>query len=119
MSVKELLILSKSSPILATIALMVGMHIGQAKAEEFNTAYVFNKLPKEQGLAHVDGVVRGIAYSHYFKSKKDQIGFECVLDYALSGDDAKWDNMVEFARMHPDKALGGVLFVYLRKKCNL
>ena len=101
------------------IGLMIGVYTQQAKAEDFNTGYVFNKLPKEQGLAHVDGVVRGIAYSHYFKSNKDQTGFECVLDYALAGDDNKWENMIEFAQGHPDKALGGVLFVYLRKKCNL
>lgn len=119
MFVKEILTLSKSSQFFAIFTLMAGVTTAQTKADDFDTAYVFNKLPKEQGLVHVDGLVRGIAYTHYFKSEKDQAGFECVLEYALAGDDTKWDNMIEFARKYPDKALGGVIFVYLRKKCNL
>ena len=119
MPVKELLILSKSSSILATIALMVGIHIGQAKAEEFNTGYILNTMPVEKQSVHIDGLVRGIAFSSYFLKNKDNTAFECALEYAATGDVAKWQSMLDFAQNHQDKPMGGVLFVYLKKKCNL
>jgi len=119
MSVKELLILSKSSPILATIALMVGMHIGQAKAEEFNTGYVLEKMPQNEGVVHIDGTIRGIAYAHYYNNDKDTQGFECINNHAAGGDHDAWQSMINFIGKHKDKPLGGVLFIYLRKKCDL
>lgn len=119
MSVKELLILSKSSRILAIIALMMGMHIGQAKAEEFNTGYVLEKMPQKEGVVHIDGTIRGIAYAHFYNNDKDTRGFECINNYAAGGDAAAWQSMINFIGKHKDKPLGGVLFIYLRKKCDL
>ena len=66
MPVKDWLTLSKSSRISAMIFLMVGMSIGYAKAEDFNTGFVLNKMPVSERVVHIDGLVRGIAFSSYF-----------------------------------------------------
>lgn len=119
MFVKEFLTLSKSSQFFAIFTLMAGLTTGLAKAEEFNTGYVLNKMPIDERLVHIDGVVRGIAFASYFHKNKDNTAFECALDYALVGNKAKWQSMMDFASQHQEKPLGGVLFVYLRKKCGL
>ncbi len=98
---------------------MVGMIAGQAKAEDFNTGFVLNKMPVDERVTHIDGVVRGIAFASYFHKDKDNAAFECTLNYATTGDNTKWQSMLDFAQGHPDKPLAGVLFVYLRKKCGL
>lgn len=98
---------------------MVGMIAGQAKAEDFNTGYVLNKMPKREGTVHIDGTVRGIAYAHYYNNNKDQTGFECINNHAAGGDDDAWQRMINFLWKYPDKPLGGVLYIYLRKKCGL
>jgi len=94
MSVRQWLTLSKSSLISAMIMSMVGVNSGYA--EDFNTAYVLEKMPKREGLAHIDGTVRGIAYTHYYQNNKDQSGFECVNNHGVGGDDAAWQDMVNF-----------------------
>lgn len=98
---------------------MVGMDAGQAKAEDFNTSFVLNKMPIDERITHIDGVVRGIAFASYFHKDKDNTAFECVLDYALTGNREKRFAMLDFAKDYGEKPLGGVLFVYLRKKCGL
>lgn len=98
---------------------MVGMHIGQVKAEEFNTGYVLEKMPQKEGVVHIDGTIRGIAYAHYYNNDKDTQGFQCINNHAAGGDDDAWQNMINFIGKHKDKPLGGVLFIYLRKKCDL
>ena len=72
MFVKQILTLSKSSRFFAIFTLMAGASIQQAQAEDFNTGYILNKMPVPQQTVHIDGTVRGIAYTHYFKSEKDQ-----------------------------------------------
>lgn len=113
------LILSKSLSFWAMIALMIGVHTGKAKAEDFNTGFVLNKMPADERIVHIDGLVRGIAFASYFHKNKDNTAFECVLDYALTGNRDKRFTMLDFAKNHAEKPLGGVLFVYLRKKCDL
>lgn len=119
MSVRQWLTLSKSSRIFAILFPMVGMIAGQAKAEDFNTGFVLNKMPVDERIVHIDGLVRGIAFASFFHKNKDNRAFECVLDYALTGDQDKRFQMLDFAKQYSDKPLGGVLFVYLRKKCEL
>ncbi len=117
MPVKHWLTLSKSSFISAMIMSMVGVNSGQA--EDFNTGFVLNKMPVDERIVHIDGLVRGIAFASFFHKNKDNAAFECVLDYALTGDRDKRFQMLDFAEGYSDKPLGGVLFVYLRKKCEL
>ena len=119
MSVKELLTLSKSSRIFAILLPMVGILAEQAIAEEFNTGYVLEKMPQKEGVLHIDGTIRGIAYAHYYNNDKDTRGFECINNYSAGGNDDAWQNMINFIGKHKDKPLGGVLFIYLRKKCDL
>jgi len=121
MPVKQWLILSKSSLFSATIlaGMISSMQTDGAKAEDFNTGYVLRKMPVEQQTVHIDGLVRGVAFSSYFLKNKNNEAFECILDYAATGDVDKWQSMLDFAQNHQDKAMGGVLFVYLRKKCRL
>jgi len=76
-------------------------------------------MAKNEGLAHIDGTIRGIAYAHYYNNNKDINGFECVNDHAMGGDDSKWQSMVNFLWKYTDKPLGGVLFIYLSKRCKL
>jgi len=100
------------------IGLMVGLKTGQVQAEDFNTGYILNKMPKDERIVHIDGVVQGIAYTHYFQNNKDDAGFNCIREYGVTGEASKWSNMLDFLTKHPDKPLGGVMFVYLRKKCG-
>ena len=100
-------------------ALGLLLAIQSAEAKNFNTGFVLNDMPSNDSLLLIDGTVRGIAYAHYFQNDQDNKGFECILDYAVTGDETKWLNMREFLEKYPDKPLGGVAYVYLRKKCNL
>ena len=104
---------------LMVLCLLAAIWAGQAKAEDFNTGFVLNKMPVEERITHIDGVVRGIAFASYFHKGKDNTAFECVLNYALTGNREKRFAMLDFAQDHLNKPLGGVLFVYLRKKCRL
>ena len=117
MPIKHWLTLSKSSFISAMIMSMVGVNSGYA--EDFNTGYVLEKMQGREGTVHIDGVVRGIAYAHYYNNGKDQQGFDCINNYAAGGNNDAWQNMIDFLEMHKEKPLGGVMFIYLRKKCNL
>ena len=97
---------------------MIGMQTGQLQARDFDTGYILNEMPVDERIVHIDGLVRGIAYAHFFQNDKDNIGFECRLDHALTGNTDKRQAMLDFASNHADKPMGGVLFLYLRKKCE-
>lgn len=105
------------SPVVAMA--LFGFTASQAHAEGFNTGYILDEMPEKERIVHIDGVVRGIAFTHFFQNNKDETGFNCVSNYALTGSDTNWTDMIEFLAKYPDKPLGGVMFIYLRKKCGL
>jgi len=91
-----------------------------AEAKNFNTGFVLNDMQDDEANMLIDGVVRGIAYAHYFQNNKDNKGFDCIMGYAHgSGTAEKIHSLHVFFENYLDKPLGGVAYVYLRKKCNL
>ena len=116
MQVNKWLNLSKYQQIFFIILGMLVAETNIAKASELNAGFVLNKMNADEQVSYVAGVVEGLAYSRYLRDKPDQSGMKCVYDwYARESVTRQVD---QWFKRHPDKPVGVLLNVLIKKECG-
>jgi len=118
MLIKYPLILSKYQQISIIIltCVFVGVNVHQAKALTANE--VMNKMNSDQRFGYISGVVEGLAYSRWLRDKPDRDGMDCIFNWYLKGKGRDWNNVSSWFSRHPDKPVGALLYVLIKKECG-
>lgn len=118
MPVKNLLTLSKSSSISAILlATMInGIQVEQAAALTAND--VLNKMSADESASYINGVVEGLAYSRWLRDKPSVKGMSCINNWHYKGGQANYKRTLAWLERHPDKPVGALLHVLIKKECG-
>lgn len=120
MLVNNLLKLSKYQQISIIILGMMFGITNEAHSREINAGFVMNEMNADQQVSYIAGVVEGMAYSRYLRDKPSEAGMNCIYRwYANNTGTRENRGTVEalFAR-HPDKPVGVLLYVLMKKECG-
>ncbi len=103
--------------------IILGMLIAEtnvANASELNAGFVMNKMNMDQQVSYIAGVVEGLAYSRYLRDKPNQEGMNCVYKWYANntGGAIKRQKMETWLGRHPDKPVGVLLHVLIKKDCG-
>ena len=79
---------------------------------------VVTKMNADQRLSYVSGVVEGLAYSRWLRDKPSAEGMNCVYDWYYKGAGKDWNGVVSWFERHPDKPVGALLYVLIKKDCG-
>ena len=91
----------------------------QAQAGEINAGYLLSKMNTDQQVSYVAGVVEGLAFSRYLRDKPDQSGIKCVYHwYDQNSSKSQIKKMDNWFARHPDKPVGALLHVLIKKRCG-
>ena len=118
MSVKELLILSKSSfiPAILIATMINGIHVKEAAA--LTAKDVLNNMSSKEQTSYVAGVVDGLAQARWINDKPDQTGMQCINDWFYNGQKKKWNQIDAWFNKHLDKPANALLYVLIKKECG-
>ncbi|MCV6576166.1 MAG: hypothetical protein OIF58_10575 [Cohaesibacter sp.] len=64
------------------------------------------------------GVIEGLAYSRFLKDRPNEKGMSCIYDWFYESKDKKWAKMEQWFNRHPDKQVGVLLHVLIKKECG-
>lgn len=107
---------SQFSIIIVGLMLLPG---GSASAEDLLDAGVVMDMPHEQRLGYISGVIEGLAYSRFLRDRPNEDGMKCIFDWYYEGGDLKaWNKIAAWFDRHPDKPVGALLYVLVRKECG-
>ena len=79
---------------------------------------VLNKLSLEQRFSYVAGVVEGLAQSRWLIDRPDQAGHDCIFDWYYNGGEKRSHLVDTWFKRHPDKNVGALLYVLIKKDCG-
>ncbi|MCP4182466.1 MAG: hypothetical protein GY761_04010 [Hyphomicrobiales bacterium] len=108
--------LSKYQQIFFIILGMLVAETNVVKASELNAGFVMNKMSADEQVSYVAGVVEGLAYSRYLRDKPDQSGMKCVYDWYAGENVTR--QVDQWFKRHPDKPVGVLLHVLIKKECG-
>jgi hypothetical protein len=97
--------------------------IGNAKtsySKTINAGFVMNKMNVDQQVSYIAGVIEGLAFSRYLRDKPNQKSMKCVYGWYAenTGGPQKWKKMEAWLAKHPDKPVGVLLYVLIKRKCG-
>ncbi len=115
--------LSKYKQIVTIILgmLMAGTSLVEAKEKtinpnHLNAGYLLNKMSSNEQVNFIAGVVEGLAFSRWLKDRPDDTGIKCI--YKWAGNKKKWNQIDAFFAKHPEKAIGPLLYILIKKECG-
>jgi hypothetical protein len=89
----------------------------EARADDFTSKAVMEKLPAEQRYSYLAGVVEGLAYSRYMRDGKKTDGMKCVYDWFYNKPETL--NLI-YAAMgrYPDFTPGAIIGALANQNCG-
>lgn len=111
--------LTKYSPLFAIIIAVMGINtINEAVAQ--SAGDVLNKMEPDQSASYINGVVEGLAFARWVKDKPDKTGMQCIYDwYYRSDTETNFKTVMSWLERHPDKPVGGLMYVLIKKECGV
>ena len=91
---------------------------GIAQANNLNAGFVLNEMNKDQRVSYIAGVIEGLAYSRFLRDKPNEKGMNCVYDWYYKGKAEQMKNIRAWFGRHPDKPVGVLLYVLIKKDCG-
>ena len=88
----------------------------QAQAQNLDADFVLNKMTSDQQVSYVEGVIEGLAFSRWQRDKPDRAGIQCIYKWSDSKD--KWPKIEQWFARHPDKQVGPLLYILIKKECG-
>lgn len=79
---------------------------------------VLNKMNSDQRFGYIGGVVEGLATARWLKDKPDQTGMQCIYNWYLSDDKKQFNTMMTWLERHPDKPVGTLIHVLIKRECG-
>jgi len=112
--------LSKYQQISIIILTMILTGTNISHAQTINAGFVMNKMNADQQVSYIAGVVEGLAYSRYLRDKPSQEGMNCVYKWYANntGGAKKRQKMETWLGRYPDKPVGVLLHVLIKKDCG-
>ena len=111
--------LSKYKQIVTIIIGMLVAGISPSIASSLNADAVLNKMTLEQRHSYVSGVIEGLAYSRWLKDKPSDVGMQCIYKWYYSGKTENLKKIYAWFERHPDKPVGALLYVLIKKECGV
>lgn len=91
-----------------------------AHAGSLNAGAVLNEMDAKQRYAYVSGVVEGLAYSRFLTDKPNEEGMTCIYDWYYEGNATEqWTRITTRLKRHPDKPVGVLMHILIKKDCGL
>ena len=79
---------------------------------------VLGDMNADQRWGYVSGVVEGLATARWLRDKPESGGMTCIFDWYLSGPQEKRAMITAWFNRHPDKPVGTLLYVLIKKECG-
>ena len=115
---KKSLKLSKYQQIsIIILSIMFGSSV-TAMAKSLNAGFVMNEMTEEQRYGYISGVIEGLAYSRFLRDKPNQDGMNCVYNWYYEGGEGNFRKLDAWLNRHPDKQVGVLLYVLIKKECG-
>lgn len=110
--------LTKYSPLFAIIiAAMVMNTTNYAVAQSADD--VLNKMEPGETTSYLAGVVEGLAFARWLKDRPDQTGSKCIYDWYYETDtETRFNRVRAWLKRHPDKGVGALMYVLIKKECG-
>jgi len=89
-----------------------------ASATDLNAGYVLDKMNNDQMVSYVSGVIEGLAYSRFLRDRPNEDSMNCVYRWHKNRGKEGWLKMEAWFRRHPDKPVGVLLHVLIKKECG-
>lgn len=96
--------------------LITSVNISQAS--QLNAGAVMNKMNADERFGYISGVVEGLAYSRWQRDKPNSTGMRCVYDWYYKGGKDNARKLDVWLNRHPDKPVGALMHVLIKKDCG-
>ena len=91
---------------------------GIAHAGSLNAEYVMKEMDAKQQVSYISGVIEGLAYSRFLRDRPNDSGMNCIYNWHSNGGTGRWKKMEAWFARHPDKPVGVLLYVLIKKECG-
>lgn len=89
-----------------------------ANAKNLNAGFVLNEMNVDERVGYISGVIEGLAYSRFLRDKPSEEGMSCVYRWYDNGGASQMKKIRAWFARHPDKPVGVLLYVLIKKKCG-
>ncbi len=120
MQVNKWLKLNKYQQLSVIILGVILTNTNNVQAQNLDAGFVLNKMNADQQVSYIAGVVEGMAYSRYLRDKPSEDGMNCIYQWYANntGSGEKSKNVDALFSRHPDKPVGVLLYVLMKKECG-
>lgn len=108
--------LSKTKCYAAIILTYAGLFSSEAMAQ--TAGDVMTKMSVNERGRYFAGVVEGLAYARWLRDRPDETGFKCVYDWYYEGGEENHRRIDAWLNRHPDKPIGPLFHVLIKRKCG-
>ena len=119
MFVRNLLTLSKFKPLSTILVAIMINGINAEEAAALTANDVLNNMSSDESTSYINGVVEGLAYSRWLRDKPSVEGMNCINNWHYKGGDANYKRTLTWLERHPDKPVGALLHVLIKKECGV
>ncbi len=112
------LILSKYQQLSVIILIMLIAGANISNASELNAGAVMNKMNADERFGYLSGVIEGLAYSRWLRDKPDSTGMSCIYNWYYKGGKKNTGRLDTWLNRHPDKPVGALMYVLIKKECG-
>ena len=111
--------LSKYKQILVIILGVLITGINPSLSSNLNADAVLNKMNADERFGYISGVVEGLAYSRWLKDRPNDTGMQCIYKWYYNAKLEKWKKITAWFNRHPNKPVGVLLYVLIKKECGV
>ena len=80
---------------------------------------VLTKMSTPESTSYIAGVVEGLAFARWIQDKPDKTGMSCIYDWYYGPDkEARFNRVRTWLERHPDKGVGPLMYVLIKKECG-
>lgn len=91
---------------------------GAARAKNLNADFVLKEMSTDERVGYISGVVEGLAYARFLRDRPSEKGMNCVYGWYGNGGAKQWKQIQSWFERHPDKPVGALLYVLIKKECG-
>ncbi len=84
----------------------------------FKANDVLNKMQPDYASGYLDGVVEGLAYGRWLRDKPDPSGMNCIYKWRFNDPKKSSKRITAWFKRHPDKDVGALMHVLIKKDCG-
>ena len=79
---------------------------------------VLNNMTADERVAHIAGVIGGLAYARFLRDRPDETGMACVYDWYYARETERQDQINAWFERHLDKPVEPLLYVLIKEDCG-